>query len=233
MPDSDPTPQLAPIPEELKKQLAEFQHQLWRTKIVEAVLAGLFGLIISFLVVFVLDRFIATPPLARLGILIAGTSLFAIFAPLMMRRWIYGHRKEGQLARLISKKFPKLGDRLLGVVELQNQQESQKNLSPELRAAAMAHVARQAGKKDMGEALPISHYKKLGLGVALGAVCVIMGFSLAPKAGSNALKRWLLPLSDTERYTFTQLDLSGLPDPYTVPYDEPFAIIVPLKEETR
>ena len=232
MPDSDPSPQLTPIPKELKKQLAEFQRQLWRTKIVEAILAGLFGLIISFLVVFVLDRFIATPPLARLGILIAGTSLFAIFAPLMMRRWIYGHRKEGQLARLVSKKFPKLGDRLLGVVELQDQKESHKTLSPELRAAAMAHVARQAGKKDMGEALPISHYKKLGLGVALGALCVILGFSFAPKAGSNALKRWLLPLSDTERYTFTQLDLSGLPDPYTVPYDEPFVIIVPLKEET-
>ena len=232
MPDSDPSPQLTPIPKELKKQLAEFQRQLWRTKIVEAILAGFFGLIISFLVVFVLDRFIATPPLARLGILIAGTSLFAIFAPLMMRRWIYGHRKEGQLARLVSKKFPKLGDRLLGVVELQDQKESHKTLSPELRAAAMAHVARQAGKKDMGEALPISHYKKLGLGVALGALCVILGFSFAPKAGSNALKRWLLPLSDTERYTFTQLDLSGLPDPYTVPYDEPFVIIVPLKEET-
>lgn len=232
MPDSDPSPQLTPIPKELKKQLAEFQRQLWRTKIVEAILAGFFGLIISFLVVFVLDRFIATPPLARLGILIAGTSLFAIFAPLMMRRWIYGHRKEGQLARLISKKFPKLGDRLLGVVELQDQKESHKTLSPELRAAAMAHVARQVGKKDMGEALPICHYKKLGLGVALGALCVILGFSFAPKAGSNALKRWLLPLSDTERYTFTQLDLSGLPNPYTVPYDEPFVIIVPLKEET-
>ena len=232
MPDSDPSPQLTPIPKELKKQLAEFQRQLWRTKIVEAILAGFFGLIISFLVVFVLDRFIATPPLARLGILIAGTSLFAIFAPLMMRRWIYGHRKEGQLARLISKKFPKLGDRLLGVVELQDQKESHKTLSPELRAAAMAHVARQVGKKDMGEAIPICHYKKLGLGVALGALCVILGFSFAPKAGSNALKRWLLPLSDTERYTFTQLDLSGLPDPYTVPYDEPFVIIVPLKEET-
>jgi hypothetical protein len=232
MPDSDPSPQLTPIPKELKKQLAEFQRQLWRTKIVEAILAGFFGLIISFLVVFVLDRFIATPPLARLGILIAGTSLFAIFAPLMMRRWIYGHRKEGQLARLISKKFPKLGDRLLGVVELQDQKESHKTLSPELRAAAMAHVARQVGKKDMGEALPISHYKMLGLGVALGALCVILGFSFAPKAGSNALKRWLLPLSGTERYTFTQLDLSGLPNPYTVPYDEPFVIIVPLKEET-
>ena len=84
----------------------------------------------------------------------------------------------------------------------------------------------------MGEALPISHDKKLGLGVALGALCVILGFSFAPKAGSNALKRWFLPLSDTECYTFTHLDLPGLPDPYTVPYAEPFVITVPLTEAT-
>ena len=232
MPASDPSPQLTPIPEELKKQLADFQQQLWRTKITEAVLAGIFGLIISFLLVFLLDRVISTPPLARLGILIAGTSLFAIFAPLMLRRWVYGHRREGELARLISKKFPKLGDRLLGIVELQDQKESHQTLSPELRAAAMDHVARQAGKKDMIEALPTSHYKKLGIGVALGIACIIGGFAYAPKAGSNALKRWLLPLSDTERYTFTQLDLSGLPDPYTVPYDEPFVIQVPLSDTT-
>ena len=232
MSDPDPSNQLAPIPEDLKNQLAEFQGKLWRVKIIEAVLAGFFGLIVSFLLVFVIDRFVATPPLVRLVILIAGTSLFAVFAPLMIRRWVYGHRREGQLARLISKKFPKLGDRLLGVVELQNQDESQKSLSPELREAAMAHVARQAGKKDMTEALPVSHYRKLAIGVGLAVVAVITGFSLAPKAGTNALKRWLLPLSDTERYTFTQLDLSNLKSPYVVPYDEPFVIEIPLKENS-
>jgi len=231
MPESTPPPP-TPIPEELKRQLADFQHQLWRTKVSEAVLAGFFGLIVSFLTVFLLDRIVSTPPLARLGILIAGASLFAIFAPLMLRRWVLGHRREGELARLISKKFPKLGDRLLGVVELQDQQGPEQTHSPELRAAAMAHVARQAAKKDMARALPISHYKKLGIGVALGIACIIGGFAYAPKAGSNALKRWLLPLSNTERYTFTKLDLTALPSPYTVPYDEPFIIEVPLSDET-
>lgn len=232
MPDPDPSTQLAPIPEGLKNQLAEFQGQLWRVKIIEALLAGFFGLIGSFLLVFVIDRFVATPPLARLFILLAGTSLFAVFAPLMIRRWVYGHKKEGQLARLIAKKYPKLGDRLLGVVELQNQDESQKSLSPELREAAMAHVARQAGKKDMAEALPASHYRKLAIGVGLAVLAVIAGFSIAPKAGANALKRWIMPLSDTERYTFTQLDLSNLKSPYVVPYDEPFVIDIPLKKNS-
>ncbi|MDB4618537.1 hypothetical protein OAG53_02560, partial [Akkermansiaceae bacterium] len=165
-------------------------------------------------------------------ILLSGTSLFAVFAPLMIRRWVYKHRREGQLARLISKKYPKLGDRLLGVVELQNQDESQKSLSPELREAAMAYVARQAGKQDMTEALPASHFKKLAIGVGLAIVSVIAGFSFAPKAGTNALKRWILPLSDTERYTFTQLNLANLKSPYVVPYDEPFVLEIPLNEES-
>lgn len=150
----------------------------------------------------------------------------------MIRRWVYNHRREGQLARLISKKYPKLGDRLLGVVELQNQDESHKSLSPELREAAMAYVARQAGKQDMTEALPASHFKKLAIGVGLAVVSVIAGFSLAPKAGTNALKRWILPLSDTERYTFTQLNLANLKSPYVVPYDEPFVLEIPLNEES-
>ena len=158
-----------PIPAELSKQLADFQRSLWRIKVTEAVLAGIFGLIISFLIVFALERLFPIPALARLAILIAGTSLAAVFAPYWVRRWVYGHRREEQLARLISRKFPKLGDRLLGIVELQDQQESKEVMSPELRAAAMIHVANQAAKRNMNEALPYSRHKKLALGVLMGA----------------------------------------------------------------
>ena len=145
---SSPPPKPTPIPAELSKQLADFQKSLWRIKITEAVLAGIFGLIISFLLVFALERLFPIPALARLAILVAGTSLAAVFAPYWVRRWVYGHRREEQLARLISRKFPKLGDRLLGIVELQDQKEAQEALSPELRAAAMIHVANQAAKRD-------------------------------------------------------------------------------------
>lgn len=229
-PTSPPSPDQTPIPEELRKQLADFQKALWRIKITEAILAGIFGLLVSFLVVFILERFFPIPPLARLGILIAGTSLAAVFAPYWVRRWVYGHRREEQLARLISKKFPKLGDRLLGIVELQDQHEAKEALSPELREAAMIHVANQAAKRDMNEALPYSRHKKLAIGVTVGIAAVVTGFSLAPKAGGNALKRWLMPLSDTEHYTFTQFDLDKMPDPMVVPLGEAFTFEAPLKE---
>jgi len=224
--DRHPTP----IPKELREQLNKFQRHLWKIKIAEALLAGFFGLILSFLFVFLLDRLVATSPLIRLVILISGTSLFAIFAPLWIRRWVHGHRREEQLARLIAKKFPKLGDRLLGVVELQDQTEASASLSPELRAAAMAHVAQQASHRNMAEALPASRHKKLALGVGATVILTIIAFFLAPKAGLNSLERWLMPFTKTERYTFTQLNLSHLPNPYPVAYGEPFQITVPLAE---
>lgn len=235
MPESSSRPssnQPTPIPAELSKQLADFQRSLWRIKVTEAVLAGIFGLIISFLIVFALERLFPIPALARLAILIAGTSLAAIFAPYWVRRWVYGHRREEQLARLISRKFPKLGDRLLGIVELQDQQESKEAMSPELRAAAMVHVANQAAKRNMDEALPYSRHKKLALGVLMGAAAITFGFSIAPKAGGNALKRWLMPLSDTDHYTFTQFDTDKMPDPLVVPLGEAFSFSAPLKKDS-
>jgi len=235
MPESSSRPssnQPTPIPAELSKQLADFQRSLWRIKVTEAVLAGIFGLIISFLIVFALERLFPIPALARLAILIAGTSLAAIFAPYWVRRWVYGHRREEQLARLISRKFPKLGDRLLGIVELQDQQESKEAMSPELRAAAMIHVANQAAKRNMNEALPYSRHKKLALGVFMGAAAITFGFSIAPKAGGNALKRWLMPLSDTDHYTFTQFDTDKIPDPLVVPLGEAFSFSAPLKKDS-
>ena len=235
MPESSSRPssnEPTPIPAELSKQLADFQRSLWRIKVTEAVLAGLFGLIISFLIVFALERLFPIPALVRLAILIAGTSLAAVFAPYWVRRWVYGHRREEQLARLISRKFPKLGDRLLGIVELQDQQESKEAMSPELRSAAMIHVANQAAKRNMNEALPYSRHKKLALGVLMGAAAITFGFSIAPKAGGNALKRWLMPLSDTDHYTFTQFDTDKMPDPLVVPLGEAFSFSAPLKKDS-
>lgn len=220
------------LPEDLRVQLATFQRQLWRIKVTEAFLAGLCGLLLSFLVVFLLDRLFATPPAARLGILVAGTSLFGFFAPLWIRRWVFGHRREEQLARLISRKFPRLGDRLLGVVELQDQDGGKENLSPELRAAAMSHVARQAAKRDMAEALPRSRHRQFAFIVAGAAALVLAGFFFSPRAGWNSLERWLFPFSETPRYTFTQFDLRQLPDPLIVPYGEPFSLTLPLSATT-
>ena len=97
-PSSSNQSHLAPIPDGLQRQLEAFRKKLWRIKISEALLAGCAGLITSFLFVFLLDRFFETPTTVRLIILLAGTSLFAVFAPYWIHRWVYRHRRENQLA---------------------------------------------------------------------------------------------------------------------------------------
>ncbi len=227
-PDQAPKSQeeRAPLPESLKKQLGSFRAHLWRVKVAEALLAGLFGLLFSYLVVFGLDRVWNTPAPVRLSILLGGTSLFVLFAPYWIHRWVFGHRREAQLARLIARKFPRLGDRLLGVVELQHQEESREALSPELRAAAMEAVARQAEGRNLERALPNPRHRSWSLGVLAAIAMAAAALVLLPKPGLNALKRWLMPLSDTPRYTFTKI--SPFDERIIVPRDEPFQITLSL-----
>jgi hypothetical protein len=193
------------IPDSLRRQLADFRRHLWRVKILEALAAGLIGLLVSFLLVYGLDRIWQTPGWARLVILAGGVSLFAVFAPYWLHRWVWRQRRETELARLIAKRYPGLGDRLLGVIELQDQAGSPDSLSPRLREAAMEAVAAETGRRKLDEALPPQRHRRWALAAMALAAVSAGAFTLTPRAGLNALQRWLLPFSDTERYTFTKL----------------------------
>ena len=218
----------APLPDSLRRQLEAFRGRLWFIKVAEALLAGLFGLLFSYLVVFGLDRIWNTPPAVRLVILLGGTSLFTLFAPYWIHRWVFRHRREAQLARLIARKFPRLGDRMLGVVELQDQRESKEALSPELRAAAMKAVAKQAEGRNLKAALPAPRHIRWALMVLTTAAIIAAALWKVPKPSQNAFERWLRPFSDVQRYTFTKI--SDFKETIIVPMDEPFSVTVSLSE---
>lgn len=214
------------IPEALREQIEMFRRHLWRIKIIESVAAGVIGVVVSFLLVYGLDRVIPTPGWLRLVILLGGAAVFAGFAPYWVHRWVWRHRRESELARLIAKRFPGLGDRLLGVIELQHQSGSAETLSPRLRQAAMEAVAAETGRRPLDGAMPPSRYRMAALAALLlivGAAAVLL---TTPQAGLNALQRWLLPFSDTERYTFTRLD--GAPSEMVVPFGEAFDVSLKL-----
>jgi hypothetical protein len=228
---STPPGSKAAIPESLRLQLDDFRRHLWRVKILEAVAAGLIGLLVSFLLVYGLDRIWQTPGWVRLGILVAGISLFAVFAPYWLHRWVWRQRRETQLARLIAKRYPGLGDRLLGVIELQDQEGNSDTLSPRLREAAMAAVAIETGNRKLDEALPPQRHRRWAL-VALCLAGISAGaFTLTPRAGLNALQRWLMPLSKTERYTFTRLE--NPPVYRAVAFGEAFEITLRLSADSE
>ena len=227
MPETnEPKPGTVKIPESLRLQIEAFRRQLWRMKIIESIGAGLIGLLVSFLLVYGLDRIMPTPGWARLLILLGGAFLFAGFAPYWVHRWVWGHRREAQLARLIAKRFPGLGDRLLGVIELQDQKGSAETLSPRLREAAMEAVAAETGRRPLGDAMPPSRHRIAALVALVLVVTATVAFLATPQAGVNALQRWLMPLSETERYTFTRL--ADAPDELTVPYGEAFDVSLRL-----
>lgn len=232
MSEATPPPeQMVAIPEALRRQLIDFRRHLWRRKIMEAAMAGLIGLLVSFLLVYGLDRLLPTPGIVRLAILLGGTSLFAVFAPFWLHRWVWRHRRENELARLIARRYPGLGDRLLGVIELQDQREDATSLSPRLRAAAMEAVAIEAGRRKLDDALPPPRHRKWALATLLLAVGTAAAFTLTPRAGLNALQRWLMPLSDTERYTFTRLD--NPPTYLPVPFGEAFEVTLRLARNSE
>lgn len=219
------------IPESLRLQLADFRRRLWRIKIIESVAAGVTGLLVSFLLVYGLDRVINTSAWARLAILVAGTSLFIGFAPYWIHRWVWRRRRESQIAQLIAKRYPGLGDRLLGVIELQDQQANAETLSPRLREAAMLAVTSEASQQSLGDALPSPRHRKWAA-AALLLICLAAAAMIAtPRAGINALQRWLLPLSDTQRYTFTRLD--NPPTSMAVAIGEPFDVTFKLTEDSQ
>jgi hypothetical protein len=231
MSSSHPSPQTEAIPASLRAQLEDFRKHLWRRKILEAAVAGVIGLVASFLLVYGLDRLWPTPGIVRLAVLLAGTSLFSVFAPYWLHRWVWRHRRESQLARLIARRYPGLGDRLLGVIELQSQHEQAASLSPRLRAAAMEAVAAEAGRRDLADALPPARHRKWSLAALVLLAVAATAMIATPRAGMNALKRWLLPFSDTPRYTFTRLDAP--PEEWIVPFGESFAVTLRLSPESE
>ncbi|NQX00482.1 hypothetical protein HQ447_07460, partial [bacterium] len=231
VPPPTPSSSKVAIPESLRLQLDGFRRHLWRVKILEAVAAGVIGLLVSFLLVYGSDRIWQTPGWVRLAILISGVSLFAVFAPYWLHRWVWRQRRETQLARLIAKRYPGLGDRLLGVIELQEQEGNADTLSPRLREAAMEAVAIEAGKRQLDEALPPQRHRWWALAAVCLALIAAAAFTLTPRAGYNAFQRWLMPLSATQRYTFTRLE--NPPFYRAVAFGEAFEITLRLSQDSE
>lgn len=210
------------LPEKLRAQLADFRRKLWRVKVLEALAAGCIGLLVSFLLVYGIDRLLPTPGWARLLVLLGGLSMFAVFAPYWLHRWVWRRRSEGEIARLIARRFPGLGDRLLGVIELEGQTAGAEALSPRLREAAMDAVAAETAGRDLAGALPPQKHRVWSLVALLCFAGAAVLMVATPQAARNALVRWLLPLAGTERYTFAKLE--NPPRKLYVPFGEAFDV---------
>ncbi len=217
------------LPPRMKAALEKYQKTVWIIKLIEGTLAAIFGLMISYLVVFGLDRLFDTPTLLRVLLLITGMVGTVLFLPLKYYNWVWKHRQLEGIARLLKHKFPRFGDHVLGIVELASNR-SDRSASPALIEAAMRQVDEEVAKHNLAEAVPNPRHRQWVYAVILPLILVIVGVAVIPATSRNALARWLTPWRDVERYTFAQLE--GETDRRVVAYAEPFDVQARLKEDS-
>ena len=196
-----------------------------------AVAGGIAGLLITYVLLFAFDRFVNTPVWARAVLTCTGAALAAWFAQGWARHWLWERRGPAQLAKLLQSHFRVLGDRLQGVIELTQIAELPANISPALLRAAIRQVADDSGKHHFEEAVPRHAARRWALAGIVAAALTAVPFVFAPRAATNALHRWAMPLADVERYTFTTVET--LPDALYIPHGEPFEMAVGLRADTE
>lgn len=220
--------QLPPI---LESKLADFRQRVWAVKLAEGLLAAVFGLALSYLVVFALDRLMETPSWLRLTILVAGAATLGLGLPLKWHRWVWRQRRLEDAARLLRRTFPRLGDQLLGIVELARLDHAAQGRSERLVEAAMAQAAEAVKDRDFTQAVPDARHRQWSWAAGGAVAIAVVGFVFVNDAARNAFARWITPWRDVERFTFAKVE--PLPDRKVVPYAEPFELPVKLASNTQ
>jgi hypothetical protein len=146
-----------------------------------------------------------------------------------MHRWVWRNRRLEQLARLLSRKHPHVGDQLLGIIELVRNDAEQAR-SRTLCEAAIEQVAEDARKRDFRDAVPNPRHRQWAALVTVPAIAALALAAVYPAAAGNAWARLLLPWKDTPRYTFAAIE--PLPETVVVAHGEPFSIEVRLRENS-
>ena len=216
------------LPESLRDQLLDFRRRVWSIKTAEAVSASAFGIVMAFLLMFAVDRVWDTPGWLRTA-LFAAAVVGCTMVPYALHRWVWRNRRLEQLARLLARKHPRIGDQLLGVIELA-QNDAEQARSRALCEAAIHQVAEDARKRDFRDAVPRPRHKQWAVMLAVPSAIAAALFVFVPAAASNAAARLLLPWRDTPRYTFAAV--RPLPGRLVVAHGEPFAVAATLDDGT-
>ncbi len=210
------------LPDDLRRQFTQLEERLWKMETLGAVCLGLSGLALSLLALFLSDRIWDTPRWLRSSISVAGLGVMSLAVIGWGRNWIWRRRDQRELANLVQKRFRKLGDRLLGIVELADETQRPAYFSPALYEAAIKQVAAEAKEYDFHEAVNVRPVRTRG--TVLGAILMLtlLAAVAVPEAFWASALRWAAPLSSTPRYTLVALD--GFPLEQIVAHGETFVV---------
>ena len=209
------------LPENLERQFSDLRKRLFSLETLFAIGAGVSAILLSLLLVVVSDRLWNTPIWLRT--LLFGTGILAALAAMLwwLRKWVIQPPDLKALAILVQRKYRRLGDRLLGIVELSDEHRRPAYFSPELYRAAIAQVNEEASKYNFQEAANrTATRRQLIISGALLCVLLLPAMVL-PEATWNSFRRWIAPIAKIPR--FTLVELAGMPNHQIVAHGEKFA----------
>ena len=217
------------IPDNLRRKLASLERKLFVVDTAIALSGVVAGLVVSWMLLYLSDRFWATSVTYRFAFTLAGVGVAAFFVWPWVRHWILKRRDRRVLAAIVQQKHRKLGDRLVSAVELSDQKQRPENVSEVLCRAAIEQIDREAQRYSFNEAVATRKPLVRSLMAILILFLLVITVDYTPDASSNALKRWA-PFSSEERYTFVedgglQVDgRSAIEGVFYVPRGEEFAL---------
>ena len=147
------------LPPKIKSKLVKYQRRIWVVKLVEGLCAAALGLVLSWIVVFLLDRFYDTTAFQRTVILLVGTVGLALWLPYVCHRWVWKSRRLEQVARMLKVNHPRLGDYLLGIIELVHDSNFENN-SEALTRAALVQAEKETADKDFVNDVPYAKHRR-------------------------------------------------------------------------
>ena len=192
------------LPEALRRQLLDFRRRVWIIKMVEAACAAAFAVVAAYLLMFLLDRAFDTPPWLR-AVLFVAAFVGCLRIPAAVYRWIWRNRHLEQLAMLLARKHPAVGDQLLGIIELVRNDFEQAR-SRALCEAAVREVAKDAQSRDFSDAVPAPRHRTWAYTAAVPIVAAVALAVVFPAAARSAWARLLSPWGNAPRYTFAALE---------------------------
>ena len=217
------------LPPLLESKLSAFLHRVWRLKLLEGTLRAVAALSTCYLLVLGLDRLMETPAALRGFLLAAGAAALLLGLPFQAYRWIWKQRSLEDAARLLRRSFPKLGDQLLGIVELTRASDSAR--SERLVQAAIQQATDAVKDKDFSQAVPNPSHRFWAAATSALLALSFLALGTIPEAAQNAFARWLKPWEPIERYTFAKI--LPLPKHLVIPASESFTLPIQLHPQTR
>ncbi len=211
------------LPSALKVRIEAVRRRRRRLQAVMALGTLAAGAAASFLAFYAWERFDETPPAARWLLWSFAAACGTLPWVAWAWRWAWRPPDPRELARYIQRQLPRLGDRLLGAVELAAPMDPEHaRWSEPLRRAAIDQVAREADRIDVRHAAPAQLARRIALVAAALFGSAALLIARQPEAGWNSFRRWFNPAAPIPRFTFVRIE--DLPMEMIVPHGEPFEL---------